>query len=120
MASAGVELKKIIFILFVANVSWAACPLYQYRQDPQLNQEIQNICSNISNPKQNSATANAITMNGPFQSNGLTLAQLKALTPSGLGQQYFCSDCATDLICASSGTSRGAFVRVSSRGTVCQ
>lgn len=113
-------MKRIIIILFASSSVWGACPLAQYRGDPQLNQEIQNICNNIANPKENNATANSILMYGPLQSNSLTLAQLKALTPSGPGQQYYCSDCATDLICASTGTSKGAFSRVSSRGTVCQ
>lgn len=49
-----------------------------------------------------------------------TLAELIALTPTVVGQTYFCSNCVTDALCTSSGTARGAFTRVSARTTVCQ
>lgn len=51
------QLKKIVSILWVSQgLLWAACPLYEYKNDPQLNQELHNICSNISNVSVNTVT----------------------------------------------------------------
>lgn len=114
-------MMKGLLILFIATPLWSACPLYSYRQSPQLNQEIQNICANIANPKENNATANAITMNGPFQLAALTLAQIQGLTTAVSGQEYYCSDCVTDVVCVSTATNhKGSFARQSARTTVCQ
>lgn len=46
-----------------------------------------------------------------------TKAELAALTPTAPGLPYYCSDCATDGIVVSTGTTRGAFGRISARGT---
>lgn len=51
----------------------------------------------------------------------MTLAQLQAYTPTSVGQLIYCSNCATDGICVSTGTSNPYSVgRVSARTTACQ
>ena len=59
------------------------------------------------------------TIYNDFKRFSKTLAQILALTPDYAGQQYYCSNCATDAICISTGTGTGAFVRASARTTVC-
>lgn len=50
-----------------------------------------------------------------------TKAQIQAITPSALGLGYYCSDCATAVICVSSGTSSAnQFFSSTSRATGCQ
>ena len=49
-----------------------------------------------------------------------TLAELNAKVPTAAGQVFYCSNCATDAVCVSTGTGTGAFVRMSARGTACQ
>lgn len=112
-------MKKIAFIVFMAIPGWGACPLFQYKDDPHLNQEIQNICANISNPVINGGTANTLAMNGGFQLKALTLSQIQSLQTPLLGQEYFCSNCTTDAVCVSTSTSKGSFSRTSNRSTVC-
>jgi hypothetical protein len=111
-------MKKTIIFLFIASSGWSACPLYQYNRDPQLNQEIQNICSNITNPVINGETANTITMNGGFQLKALTLSQMQSMTPL-TGQEYYCSNCSTDSVCISTAAVKGSFSRLTSRTTIC-
>lgn len=85
-----------------------------------MNQEIQNICSNISNPKANDITANQIVMNGPFQLSALKISQMQGLRTSVIGQEYYCTDCTTDSVCVSTATSKvGSFAEVGARTTVC-
>lgn len=108
----------LILLMFIGANGWAACPLYQYNGDPQLNQEIQNLCSNITNPVINGGTANTFTMNGAFQLKALTLSQMQSLTPV-IGQEYYCSNCTTDSVCVSTSAVKGSFSRVTSRTTTC-
>lgn len=111
---------KTIFIIFsLSSLTWAACPLYQYKTDPQLNQEIQNICANITNPVINGETANTISMNGAFQLKSLTLSQMQSITNPLAGQEYYCSNCTTDAVCISTASIKGSFSRLSSRTTTC-
>lgn len=105
----------------MAQPSWAACPLNQFRNNPQLNQEIQNICANIANPKANDITANQIVMNGPFRPSSLTLVQMQGLFTAVVGDTYYCSNCTTDTLCTSTATAKvGSFSRISARNIVCQ
>jgi hypothetical protein len=46
-----------------------------------------------------------------------TLAELQALTPSRAGLVYYCSDCTTDGLVVSTGTTVGAFGRSSAKTT---
>lgn len=111
---------RTLFLIFsVSSLTSAACPLYQYKSDPQLNQEIQNICSNIANPIVNGETANTISMNGAFQLKSLTLNQMQSIVNPLIGQEYYCSNCTTDAICVSTANVRGAFSRLTSRITTC-
>lgn len=55
-------MKKTLLFLLLVSSSWAACPLYQYRSNPQINQEFQNTCQQILNPTVNSETVNSATM----------------------------------------------------------
>lgn len=82
-------------------------PIYQH-EDPKIQREF-------------------IELYNGFKSSGTavyfypkTLAELGALTPKDFGEAWWCSTCATDFICVSSGTSKGAFVRFSARTTACQ
>lgn len=111
-------MKKTLFILLLTQVSWAACPLYQHRNDPSMNQEIQNICANIANPVSNTVTANQIVMNGGLQLKSLTLVQIQAVV-GPIGQEYYCSNCSADAVCVSTSTKANTFVRLSARTTAC-
>jgi hypothetical protein len=112
-------MRKISLILLFSSSAWAACPLYNYRNDPSMNQEMQNMCQQILNPIANTVTANQVVMNGGLQLKSLTLAQIKAQTVP-IGTEYFCSDCGTDSVCVSTSTKTNAFVRLSARTTTCQ
>jgi hypothetical protein len=46
-----------------------------------------------------------------------TKAELNTTTPSVPGLEYYCSDCSTDGIVVSTGTTQGAFGRISARTT---
>lgn len=61
-----------------------------------------------------------VTATGYVQLAQKTLTQLKALTPTAVGQKYYCSDCVTDGEVISTGTTTGAFGRVSARTTTVQ
>jgi hypothetical protein len=80
-------------------------------------------------------TADSVTLHvssgavdgGYFQLSSKTSAQIKALTPavnpntgSALGQQYYCSDCATVAVCVSTGTASGAWALITNKGSACQ
>lgn len=97
----------LIIIGSFALLCKAAGPIYQHK-DNATQREFQNIYDQLK--KMNSYLAPA--------SN--TLAQLKALSPPSSGLIYFCSDCTVDGIVISTGTSKGAFGRISSRTTAIQ
>lgn len=60
-------------------------------------------------------TTTSLTVNQLPALPSLTLAQLNALTPATTGQIVFCSNCASESICISSGsTAVGQFVAISS------
>lgn len=60
----------------------------------------------------------SITASGGWtQLSPRTLNELRTTTPTGTGQEYYCSDCVTDSVAVSSGTTRGAFARVASKTT---
>lgn len=66
-------------------------------------------------------TGGSVTANAGFiQLFSRTLAQLGAITPSVVGQMYYCSDCTTDGAVISTGTAQGAFGRVSAKSTAIQ
>lgn len=48
-----------------------------------------------------------------------TLTQINAITPTAVGQAYYCSDCTNSAVCISSGTGLGAFVQIGSKSTHC-
>lgn len=112
-------MKTLIIIVILGSFANAACPLYQYKNDPQLNQEIQNICSNITNPVINGGTANTMAMNGAFQLKALTLSQMQSIQSPLTGQEYYCSNCTTDSVCVSTANAIGSFSRLTSRTTTC-
>ncbi len=49
-----------------------------------------------------------------------TIAVLGATTPGLVGQLYYCSNCTTDAVCVSTGTTVGSFSRATSKTTACQ
>lgn len=48
-----------------------------------------------------------------------TIAQLRTMS-APITKTYYCSDCATDAMCVSTGTAVGSFSRFSSKTTPCQ
>lgn len=67
-----------------------------------------------------SITLSTTTVTGYLQLFSKTLAQLSAITPSAVGQEYYCSDCVTDAVCASTQTVTATWARQSSKTTACQ
>lgn len=64
-------------------------------------------------------TLSSVAASGYIQNASKTLAQIQAITPTAVGQSYYCSNCTTDAVCVSTGTGPGAFSRVSARTTAC-
>ncbi len=75
--------------------------------------------SGINNSYSLSTGSMTIT-SGPLQLSSRSLAQFGALAPGAAYQMFGCSDCTADMICVSSGTGVGAWVRASARTTACQ
>lgn len=48
-----------------------------------------------------------------------TIAQIAAITPTVVGQEYYCNNCSNTATCISTGTTIGGFGRGSSRTTAC-
>lgn len=59
------------------------------------------------------------TMTGGFSFFSRTIAQLNAMTPANVGQTYYCSNCAQQAICVSTGTGQGAFTSPHDKATHC-
>ncbi len=57
---------------------------------------------------------------GTPQLTSQTKTQIAAITPSAVGQMYYCSDCATLANCVSTGTVVGSFSSPINTGTPCQ
>ena len=73
------------------------------------------------NVNMSSATVHSITADsGYMQLASKTVSQLGAITPSAVGQHYYCSDCATVPVCISTGTNKGAFSIVTNKTSACQ
>lgn len=69
-----------------------------------------------------SPTVTISTTTGAFGLAPKTKAQLSALRPESVGQQFYCSDCASALVCVSTGTAtNGAWAsqQASNRTTAC-
>lgn len=64
-------------------------------------------------------SAATITASGYIQKASKTKAQLALITPTVVGQEYYCSDCSSLLTCISSGTAQGAFASPVSKTTAC-
>lgn len=60
------------------------------------------------------ARTNVTATAGYVQVYSRSLAQLNAVTPTAVGQMYYCNNCVDSPVCVSSGTGAGAFVSVSS------
>lgn len=56
---------------------------------------------------------------GYFQMASKTGAQIRALTPAAVGQNYYCSDCTTVPVCVSTGTALGAWSISTNRTSAC-
>jgi hypothetical protein len=60
------------------------------------------------------------TFNGFAQLLSLTNTALHAITPSAVGQLYYCNNCAAaSVVCVSTGTTVGAFGEIESKTTAC-
>lgn len=64
-------------------------------------------------------SSSPLVMNGYLQYYSRTAAQIAAITPSVVGQAYYCSNCTAQTICISTGTSAGQFSGSSSRTAGC-
>lgn len=62
----------------------------------------------------------SMTVTGYFNLASKTKAQLQAQSPSKVGQEYYCSDCSTAVLCISSGTSTNQWYSSTSRSQGCQ
>lgn len=100
-------MKKLLFILFMTSPLMGSGPKYNF-DNPHLNDEFENVYKDIGSGTDFLAVH-------PFAK-----ATILGMTPKRTGLLYFCSDCATDAICVSTGTALGAFSRVSARTTACQ
>jgi hypothetical protein len=49
-----------------------------------------------------------------------TSAQIGALTPTAVGQAYYCSDCTVSAVCVSTGTTLASFSDVGARVNPCK
>lgn len=65
-------------------------------------------------------TVASVTLSGYLQETSKTKAAITALTPSALGQKYYCSDCTTVSECISTGTLSGAWALVTNKAGACQ
>jgi hypothetical protein len=93
---------RIVLILFLAMPLCAEGPVFRHK-DKITEQEFENVYQDL---RQKQAAVSS-----------KTLAQLQAFTPSRAGLTYYCSNCTTDGLVVSTGTTRGAFGRVSARST---
>jgi hypothetical protein len=75
--------------------------------------------TSITGPTSVTATKVIASGEGSVGLYSRTKAQLVAITPAAAGQAYFCSDCTAVTICTSSGTGRGAFVKVTDKTAAC-
>ena len=66
-----------------------------------------------------SITSPLYVATGPMRLYSRTKAQILALTTVAVGDAYYCSDCTAVLICVSTGTAKGAFVKVNDKTAVC-
>lgn len=94
-------MKIILFILFMVGASWGIGQKYSF-DDPHLNDEFENVYKYVNNPPPPT----------PF-----TKAQLQTLTPRRAGLLFFCTDCTTDGIVVSTGSTVGGVGRISARTT---
>ena len=100
-------MKTTLLILLLSAPCWGASQKYGYK-DPHLNDEIGAIYKALSNPTDF------------VDVRSFTKAQISGMTPKRAGRIYFCSDCTTDAIVVSTGTTLGAFSRISARTTSIQ
>ena len=61
-----------------------------------------------------------MTFSGNAGMSSRTLAQLSAMTPTSVGQMFYCTTCTTDGVVQSTGTGRGAWSRITSKTTAIQ
>ena len=101
-------IKAVLILLFLCVPSFAEGPIYEHK-DRITSLEFDNVYRDLRGK---------VTNSSPLPSR--TSAELTALAPSVSGILYYCSDCATDAVCVSTGTTAGSFARVSARTTLCQ
>lgn len=100
-------MKTLLLLLLPGLACAVSGPMFKH-EDPKIQREF----VELYNSTKSSGTAVNFRLK--------TLAELRALTPKDLGEAWACSNCATDMVCVSSGTGTGAFVRFSARTTACQ
>lgn len=98
---------KVLFLIFLASSCMAAGPRYDY-DDKKLNDEFSNVYYDIGKIPQ------------LIDVKSFTKAEILTLTPERVGRLYFCSDCTTDAVCVSTGTTIASFSRLTARTTACQ
>ncbi len=93
---------RAMFLVLLTSPAYAVGPIFRHK-DRFVQQEFDNVYHDLKSAK-NVAPS-------------LTLNQLKSYTPGQVGIYFYCSDCATDGLVVSTGTTQGGFGRVSSKIT---
>lgn len=95
---------RYLLLILLPSVALGASQKYVYK-DPKLDDEITNIYKYLNLP---ASTTHL---------QGFTKAQLQAKTPRYTGELYYCSDCTTDAVVVSTGTTISGFGRLTSKTT---
>lgn len=98
---------KTLFLIFLAVPLMAAGPKHNF-EDSALNDEFENVYFDIGKIPQF------------IDLYSMTKSQIALLIPKRVGRLYFCSDCTTDAVCVSTGTTIASFSRLTARTTACQ
>lgn len=97
-------MKYLLIVFLMVTVSFAASQKYSFK-DPKLSDEFGNVYKYLNQPVQF------------VDVYSFTKAEIQALTPRRVGRLYYCSDCSTDAVVVSTGTTIGAFGRLTARTT---
>ena len=82
--------------------------------------QLPNAIGTVGQVRRISAISGGVRAIETYSGGNYTSAQIAALTDQPVGTTVYCTNCTTDAVCVSTGTSANSFVRVSARTTVCQ
>lgn len=78
------------------------------------------VTTTTTNGQGMAVTLSSTTITGYVQLATKTHAEITALTPGAVNEEYGCSDCATVPVCISTGTAAGAWSLITARASACQ